>query len=68
MKTFLLLFNVKLIWSLLAALPEVLKILEILRVRIGEAEVKRKMKTELKTIHEAFLEKDPSKLNDLFSK
>lgn len=55
-----------LLWQLLAALPEILKLLEAIQKNQQEQEIERKVKDDVKVIHEAMLSKDSKKLNDLF--
>jgi hypothetical protein len=53
--------------TLITCLPELLKLIKSLQTAADQAEEDRKVKEDLKKIHEAFNEKDASKLNDLFS-
>lgn len=54
-------------WELLKALPEIVRLLEALQKQQQEVAVNRKVSEDIKTIHEAFNEKDPAKLNALFN-
>ena len=56
----------KTLWNLLAALPSLVKLLGTIQERIDEEGTKRRVSEDVKKIHEAFDEKDPKKLNDLF--
>lgn len=55
------------LWNFLAALPALFKLFATLQARIDEAAVDRKVVDDVKTIHGAFLEKDPEKLKALFN-
>jgi len=54
------------ILALLAALPELLKLLAELQRQSQERADAAKLKEDIKVIHEAFKEKDAEKLNNLF--
>lgn len=54
-------------WNLIKALPEIIQLLNALQKAVDEAETDRKVKDDLKAIHEAFTTKDAAKLNALFS-
>lgn len=49
------------------ALPDLIKLIQTLQKRIDEEGVNRKVAQDVKTINEAFSEKDPAKLNALFN-
>lgn len=53
-------------WNFLKCLPELVALFKTLEAAAKEAETKRKVAEDLKTIHDAFTSKDSSKLNDLF--
>lgn len=53
--------------TFIAALPDIIKLLQALQKQADEAETDRKVRDDLKTIHEAFNAKDPAKLNALFN-
>lgn len=55
------------ILAFLKALPELMKLIRVLQERVAEGETSRQVAEDVKTIHEAFSEKDPRKLNALFS-
>ncbi len=55
------------IWALIDALVELVKLYKILKKRIDEANIDRKVADDIKTIHEAFDTKDAEKLNALFA-
>lgn len=55
------------LWQLLAALPEILKLIEEIQKNSVELETKRKVADDIKVIHQAFAAKDSKKLNDLFN-
>ncbi len=57
----------KLIYNLILALPEIIELLKALQKRIDKADKDRRVADDIKTIHEAFSEKDPAKLNSLFN-
>lgn len=54
-------------WNLLVALPDIIKLLQEIDKAIKDAATDRKVKDDVKTIHEAFAAKDPTKLNALFA-
>lgn len=47
--------------------PEIYALFQTLESAAKEAETKRKVSEDIKTIHEAFSEKDSAKLNALFN-
>jgi hypothetical protein len=51
---------------LLRALPEIIALLHAVQKGIEEMESDRKVKDDIKTIHEAINANDPAKLNALF--
>lgn len=53
--------------AFLGALPDLIKLLQVLQRRIDEEGIDRHVKDDVKLIHEAFDAKDPSKLNALFN-
>jgi hypothetical protein len=53
--------------NLMQALPDLIKLLQVLQNRIDEAEVERRVQDDVKSIHQAFADKDPAKLNALFN-
>lgn len=55
------------IWTFFSCLPELINLIRALELAAKEAETKRKVKTDVKTIHEAFSSNDPAKLNALFT-
>lgn len=55
------------IWQLVLALPQILKLIDEIDKRNKELEIQRKVKDDVKVIHEAFVAKDAKKLNDLFN-
>lgn len=55
------------IWAFLTSLPEILKLILQLQKMIQEANTDRKVKDDVKSIHQAFASNDPSKLNSIFN-
>lgn len=55
------------LWLLITALPDLIKLLQALQKTIEEANTDRKVTDDLKSLHEAFSEKDASKLNHIFN-
>lgn len=53
--------------AFLQALPDLIKLFQLLDQRITEAKTDRKVSDDLKVIHAAFETKDPAKLNALFN-
>jgi hypothetical protein len=53
-------------WLFIQLLPDLLKLIRILKSRLDEAETDRKVKDDIKKIHDAFASGDASKLNELF--
>lgn len=53
--------------SLVASIPDLIKLWTAVQKRIQESEQDRKVKDDLKKIQEAFNEKDPSKLDHIFN-
>lgn len=53
--------------ALIAALPELLRLLRTVQKKIDEAETNRKVTDDLKAINEAFKSNDPDKLNHIFN-
>ncbi len=58
-------------WStfilLCQSLPDLIKLIRALEKAAAEAKTQRKVADDVKTIHEAFESKDPTKLNALFA-
>lgn len=54
-------------WQLLLALPELIRLIGELERNIKKQESDRKIKNDIKTIHDAFKEQDPEKLNNLLN-
>lgn len=54
------------LWQFFAALPEILRLLAAIQKNQQEQEIERKVKDDIKVIHEAMLTRDSKKLNDLF--
>lgn len=59
--------NLKLIYLFLTSLPDLIKLLQAVEKGIKQGEVDRKVKDDLKVLHQAFAEKDGAKLTALFS-
>lgn len=55
------------IWRFFSALPALFKLFAAIEAHIKEAQADRKVVDDIKTIHGAFIEKDPAKLNALFA-
>lgn len=53
--------------AFLAALPDLIKLLQVLQRRIDEEGIDRHVKQDVQMIHEAFDANDPAKLNALFN-
>ena len=53
-------------YALIGALPEVLKLIQILQDAAREEQVQRRLRDDIKTIHQAFSSGDASGLNRLF--
>lgn len=53
-------------FKFIGALPALLKLFFVLEKRIKEEQLKNKVIDDIKTIHGAFSDKDPSKLVALF--
>jgi hypothetical protein len=53
--------------TFVGCIPALIKLWNTLQAAAVEAETKRKVKDDILTIHGAFSEKDPAKLNKLFS-
>lgn len=58
---------IKLIHSLIIALPELIKLIKNIEKQIEEKNTDEKVKDDLKKINEAFEKKDAKALNDLFN-
>ena len=54
-------------WVMLLSLPDIYKLIKTLEALAKEAETERKVKDDIKSIHEAFAAKDAQKLNDIFN-
>jgi hypothetical protein len=59
--------NVRAFWLLLCSIPELMNLIKAIKDGIDQAETDRKVKDDLKTVHEAFSAKDATKLNALFN-
>lgn len=57
----------KLIFNLIVALPEIIKLLQTLQKAIDEAKTNKKVEDDLKAIQEAFDARDPEKLAAIFN-
>jgi hypothetical protein len=55
------------LWTLICSLPELLKLIDLIEQAAEEAETERRVQDDIKQIHRAFIDKDPSQLNALFS-
>lgn len=55
------------IWKLLTLLPEIIQLLRAIEKANQEAQTERKVKDDLKSIHEAFSANDSSKLDHIFN-
>jgi uncharacterized protein Yka (UPF0111/DUF47 family) len=53
--------------TLLKALPEILQLIKALQKAADQAEADRKVKDDIKTIHQAFDANDPELLRRLFN-
>lgn len=53
--------------TLLTSLPDIIRLLQVLQEQIEAAETNRKVKTDLRAIHEAIANKDADALNRLFA-
>ena len=53
--------------SILASIPDLIKIYAAVKKRIDQSEQDRKVKDDLIKIQEAFNDKDPSKLDHIFA-
>lgn len=53
--------------ALIAALPEILRLVRNLQARIDEAEAERKLKDDIKKINDAFQDNDAEALNEVFN-
>lgn len=54
-------------FTFLLALPDLWKLVQIVQRAIKDAKTEQDVSDGIKTIHEAFNEKNPEKLNKLFS-
>lgn len=59
---------IKIFWLLLTALPDIIKLIQVLQKANEEAETDRKVQDDVKSIHQAFANKDPALLNDIFGR
>lgn len=57
----------KLVWLFLTSLPDLIKLLQLIEKSISDHNVDRKVKDDLKILHQAFADKDGAKLTALFS-
>lgn len=53
--------------AFIKALPEIIQLLKFLQAKIEQAETDRKVRDDIKSIHQAFAAGDPEKLKHLFS-
>lgn len=53
--------------AFLQAIPDLIKLCQALQARADAAGVNTKVANDVKTLHEAFNAKDPSKINALFN-
>ena len=58
---------IRALFILINSLPEVLGLIKALQEAADQAEKDRKVKDDIKTIHEAFTSNDPKKLQHLFN-
>jgi hypothetical protein len=58
--------TIGLLWEFVKALPEIISLLQVIDKNIKVAETDRKVSDDIKSIHKAFSEKDPTKLDHLF--
>jgi hypothetical protein len=56
-----------LFWTFITAIPEIIKLLQVLQKAIDDAETERKVSDDVKTIHEALSSGDATKLNAVFN-
>ncbi len=54
--------------ALLSSLPTILKLIQTLQAQIKQEQINGTVKDNVKMVHEAFVSKDASKLNDVFNK
>lgn len=57
----------KTLWLLITALPDLIRLLQAMQKAIDQAAVDRKVKDDLKSLHEAFSAKDAAKINAIFN-
>lgn len=55
------------IWTFLKALPALFQLVKVLKARLKEAGIERKVSDDVKTIHEAFSAGDSTQLDTLFN-
>lgn len=58
---------IKALSALIAALPEILKLIKTIQARIDEAEAERRLKDDIKKINDAFESQDAEALNEIFN-
>lgn len=56
-----------LVWNFVTAIPDLIKLLVALDKAIKKAEVDRKVKNDLKSLHEAINANDPSAIAHIFN-
>lgn len=59
--------NLKLLWMFITAIPDLLKLLAAIDKGIKESNADRKATDDVKTVHQAFVDKDGAKITALFS-
>ena len=59
--------NLKLLWTFITAIPDLLKLLAAIDKGIKESQSDRKVKDDVKTVHQAFIDRDGAKITALFS-
>lgn len=59
--------NFSLVWTFITALPDLIKLLQVLQDAINREEAERKVKSDVKALHEAFKSRDASRITALFS-
>jgi hypothetical protein len=57
----------KTLWLLITALPDLIRLLQAMQKAIDQTAVDRKVKDDLKSLHEAFNAKDAAKINAIFN-
>lgn len=54
-------------WLFITAIPDLIKLLQAMQVAIDQANTDRKVSDDLKSLHQAFTDKDASKLDHIFN-